>query len=329
MSISAKQQAIIDQIYNDRRLNNRIEHENRMAEVYEKSSDIEDIDSQISTLAGAAMRKALNGDTLAKDKLKDDLDKLNEKKKSLLLANGFDADYLDDIFTCEECLDTGFVDNKPCACRQKEIIKLLYSRSELKELLERENFETFDETLYSDSFVDEQTGTTSFKNIKDIKDYCENFASNFDNEFDSIFLYGPAGTGKTFIINCMAKRLLDTFHSVIYLSASQFFDLMADQAFRQSNNSVYSNITLDDLRHCDLLIIDDLGSEFTNSFTDASLFDILNERLIHQKSTIISTNLSLEDFKNRYDERIFSRIVGNYSIFKIFGDDIRKLKKLS
>ena len=131
------------------------------------------------------------------------------------------------------------------------------------------------------------------------------------------------------VINCIAKELIDKSYSVIYLSAVQFFDLLADYSFRRENNSVYRQISINELEGCDLLIIDDLGTEMSNSFTDSALFDCLNERLIHQKSTIISTNFSIEDLQNKYEERIFSRVIGNYNSFKIFGDDIRIKKKFT
>ena len=316
-------------IYSNRRLDNQIKMEERLEEVLESIPEIESINNEISSLSASRARAAISGKELDVASLKAELDALAEKKKALLLSGGFDADYLDDIYTCEKCKDTGFINGKPCECRDKESIKLLYERSELTEVLNRENFDTFNFDFYSEDTVDENLGKDALSNIKEVVNHCHDFIDKFDTEFDNLLFFGLAGTGKTFLINCVAKELMDSFHSVIYLSASQLFDLMADQSFRNSNNSVYKNITLNDLRECDLLIIDDLGTEFTNSFTDSSLFDILNERLIHQKSTVISTNLSLEDFQERYDDRIFSRTAGYYSIFKIFGDDIRKLKKFS
>ena len=148
-----------------------------------------------------------------------------EKKKALLLSGGFAADYLDEIYTCEKCKDTGFVDGKSCECRDKEIIKLLYSRSELEKVLEKENFSTFNYDFYSESLVDENLGTDARSNIKSVVEHCQYFINHFDTEFDNLLFYGLAGTGKTFLINCIAKELMDSFHSVIYLSASQFFDL--------------------------------------------------------------------------------------------------------
>ena len=329
MALNNNQLDAIEQIYINRRLDNQIKMNERLAEVTEAVPEIAEINSEIASLASQAMKVALTGGQVDIEDIKSQISKLGEKKKTLLLANNFDADYLDEIYTCEKCKDTGFVNGESCECRDKEIIKLLYSRSELKDILERENFSTFRYDLYKESCVDENLGVDALSNIKDVVEHCQAFINNFDTEFDNLLFYGLAGTGKTFLINCVAKELMDSFHSVIYLSASQLFDLMAAQSFNKESNSVYKNVDIDDIQNCDLLIIDDLGTEFPNTFTESSLFEVLNERLIHRKSTIISTNLSLEDFQDRYDDRIFSRTAGNYSMFKIFGDDIRKILKFT
>ena len=167
------------------------------------------------------------------------------------------------------------------------------------------------------------------ENIDAVVDHCHYFINNFDKTFDNLLFYGRAGTGKTFLINCIAKELIEKSYSVIYLSAVQLFDLLADYSFKRSNTTIYRQISFDELLRCDLLIIDDLGTEMSNSFTESSLFDCLNERLIHQKSTIISTNFSLQELQQKYEERIFSRTAGNYTPLKIFGDDIRIKKKFT
>lgn len=326
MALTREQLDVIENSYNNRQLENKIKLDNRKDETYEKIPGLWDCDKQISSLSIAAGRKALLGDTNSLDSLREDINVISEQKKALLLANGYPADYLEEIFTCSHCKDTGFIDGEPCECLKKEVVKLLYSRSELKEILDRENFDSFDYDYYSDDYIDEATGLSASENIEDIVDHCHYFINNFDKTFDNLLFYGRAGTGKTFLINCIAKELIEKSYSVIYLSAVQFFDLMADYSFRRSNSSVYSQISINELLNCDLLIIDDLGTEMSNAFTDSALFDCLNERLIHQKSTIISTNLSLKDLQEKYEERIFSRTAGNYTPLKVFGDDIR-LKK--
>lgn len=329
MALTREQLDTIDNIFNDRRLTNKIEMDRRKQEVFGRIPEMEELNQKSSSLAINAARKALGGDFSLKNSLKSDLEKLSKQRRALLLANGFNADYLDEIYTCPKCHDTGKIGDSPCECMKSEIIKLLYSRSELKELLDRENFDTFRFDFYSDDFIDENKRISAAENIESVVDYCHYFIEHFDSSFDNLLFYGKAGTGKTFLINCIAKELMDNSHSVIYLSSIGLFDLMADYSFRRNNNSIYSQITMEELRNCDLLIIDDLGTEMTNSFTDSSLFDCLNERLIHQKSTIISTNLSLKELQNKYDDRIFSRTTGNYTFLKIFGDDIRNKKKIS
>ena len=330
MALTREQFDIIINSYNNRQLQNKIELNRRIHEIYKDIPVVWEYDKQISALAVNATKKALSGDLSAKNTLREDIAIISERKKAALLASGYPADYLDDIYDCKKCKDTGFINGNPCSCLKSEIVSLLYSRSELKEILQRENFDTFNFDLYSDSFIDDKTGISAAENIELVVDNCHNFINNFDKTFDNLLFYGRAGTGKTFLINCIAKELIEKSYSVIYLTAVQLFDLLADYSFRRSNNSsVYRQISMNELLNCDLLIIDDLGTEMSNSFTDSSLFECLNERLIHQKSTIISTNLSIKDLQEKYEERIFSRTTGNYTPLRIFGDDIRIKKKFN
>ena len=324
MGLTREQFDIIYNKYNNRRLDNSIKQDKRLKEIYEKIPQIKECDLKISSLAVNAARSALNGDTSLKDHLKEDIANVSNQKKALLMANGYQSDYLEPIYDCPICKDTGFVNGQPCECLQKEVIKSLYTTEELNDILQKENFSTFNFDLYSNNFVDEVTGVTALDNIKDVVTFCKEFVDNFDNiDNNSILFYGRAGSGKTFLINCIAKELIEKSYSVIYLSAVQLFDLLADYSFKRSNTTIYRQISFDELLRCDLLIIDDLGTEMSNSFTESSLFDCLNERLIHQKSTIISTNFSLQELQQKYEERIFSRTAGNYTPLKIFGDDIR------
>ena len=217
---------------------------------------------------------------------------------------------------------------KPCECLQREIVNSLYTSSQLSDILERENFDTFNFDYYSEDFIDEASGTSALDNIETVVDYCRYYIKNFDTKFDNLLFYGGAGSGKTFLVNCIAKELIDKSYTVLYLSAVAFFDLLSNITFNKGSSSAFGQVTMHEILECDLLVIDDLGSEMANSFTDSALFDCLNNRLIHHKSTIISTNLSLEDLNNSYSDRIYSRVLGEYTIFKIFGDDIRIKKQI-
>lgn len=329
MGLKREQYDVINNMYNMRRLNNKIKLDNRISEVYAKSPEVEKINHQISSLAISAGRKSLAGDTSAMKTLKEDMAILTEDKKAALMAAGFPCDYLDEIFTCNSCKDTGFVNGKPCQCFTKAVVEELYSQSNLKEILTRENFDNFNFDYYNSCDVDPITGKTPLENIEDIVDHCRYFIKNFQNNSESLLIYGKAGVGKTFLVNCIAKELIEQAYSVIYLSAVQLFDLLADLSFNSNKSSGNKHISLNELLTCDLLIIDDLGTEMSNSFTASSLFNCLNERLIRHKSTIISSNLSVDELKENYTERIFSRAVGNYTVMKIFGDDIRIKSKFT
>ena len=169
------------------------------------------------------------------------------------------------------------------------------------------------------------TKLSSLATAKQAVELCMDFIRTFDGEFKNLFFYGDTGTGKTFLSNCVAKELLDTGHSVIYFSSSSLFHIFEKNDFGREEgvSEDYQNIF-----GCDLLIIDDLGTELPNSFTTSRLFLCLNERILRQKSTIISTNLGLQQLVDIYSERTFSRISSNYTMIKLFGNDIRLQKKL-
>ena len=298
----------------------------RYEEVYTKLPEFKSLDDSISILSVQYGKKLLNGDPTALSSLKEELALLRASKKKLLTSAGYPENYLEPVYECPDCKDTGYIGNVKCRCFKRAITKLLYEQSNLKGILESENFDTFCLDYYSDRQVDPKTGKTSRAIMEHAYQTCKNFVQNFGHTSDNIFLYGDVGVGKTFLSHCIAKELMDSAYSVIYFTAAGLFDILAENTFgkRQDKDSdVFEHIY-----DCDLLIIDDLGTELPNSFTVSQLFICLNERILRQKSTIISTNLALEDIKSIYSERTFSRISSNYTILRITGDDIRIQKKL-
>ena len=143
---------------------------------------------------------------------------------------------------------------------------------------------------------------------------------DFDSCWQNLFLYGSTGTGKTFLSHCIAHELIESAHCVLYFSAFDLFDRLAQNTFGHKAQEDSGEKFIYD---CDLLIIDDLGTELTNSFVSSQLFLCINERIARRKSTIISTNLKLEDFSATYSERTFSRIASNFQMLKLIGKDIR------
>ena len=252
---------------------------------------------------------------------------LIQRKTDLLIKNGYPEDYLSPIYTCALCKDTGYIDFKPCRCLIQAETKALYENSNLADILSRENFETFQPEYYDDTQIDDNLSLTPRQNILKLKDICLDFIAHFDDAYDNLIFYGPAGVGKSFLTHCIAKELLDTGHAVVYLTSLQLFDILEKNKFGKEEDSFGSNEQISCLIHSDLLIIDDLGTELTNSFTASQLYYFIEERHLQQRNTIFSTNLSFQELHDRYGERIFSRFTGYYNFCKIVGADIRPIKR--
>ncbi len=325
MILNNSQYDSIMRTYEQKQLHNRKELEARYKNAYEKLPALKELHHSISSLSVAQARKLLDGDKTALLKLRTRVAELSEEANALLLTGGFPKDYLELHYDCDDCKDTGYIGNEKCHCFQNMIINMLYEQSNLKHVLQKENFDTFSFSYYSPNYIDSETGHSSMATIQDAYLEAQKFVDTFGKEFHNLFLYGTPGVGKTFLSNCIAKELIDRSHSVIYLSSFQLFDTLAKGTFDKDGQA--GKISKH-LLNCDLLIIDDLGTELVNSFTSSQLFLCLNERLLNRKPTIISTNLSLNDLSDIYSERIFSRITSNYTLLKIIGDDIRLKKKL-
>ena len=240
------------------------------------------------------------------------------------MAHGFAKNYLSPIYNCPDCKDTGFIEGEKCHCFKQAIIDFLYEQANLGHILKQENFNYFRFDYYADGPKDPYLGLTPRENIERIVRDCQRFIASFEDSYDNLLVYGNTGVGKTFLINCIAKEILDMSYTVVYLTSFQFFDIMEKHTFSRSlEEKTEASHQFEHIFDCDLLIIDDLGTETVNSFIASQLYQCINERHLRKKSTIISTNLSFDDIKNRYSERVFSRIVSNYKPFKLIGTDIR------
>ena len=325
MGLSNSQYDAIMRSYEQRQLHNRDILLARYEEVYRKIPALKEIDDSISSIGVRRARNLLNGDENAVQGFRQERIALSRKKEVLLTANGFPSDYLEPVYQCRDCQDTGYVGNQKCHCFKAEVIRLLYTQSNLQEILEKENFDTFSSAYYSRHYIDPKTGRSSYELIQDALASCHEFIDTFSTEFRNLFLYGSTGVGKTFLSHCIARELINKSFSVIYFTAFELFDIFAKSKFDKDEAAA---VMYDHIFDCDLLIIDDLGTELTNTFTSSQLFLCLNERLLKQKSTIISTNLTLESLVELYSERTFSRITSNYTMLRLTGDDIRIQKKL-
>lgn len=325
MALNNAQYHTIQRMYEKKQLHNRNILDKRQQEVYAKLPEYKQILSSISELSVQQARKLLEGNEGALTELKEKIALLSKKAKDTLVSGGFPENYLEPVYECNNCKDTGYVGNEKCHCFQKAVVDLLYTQSNLQDRLQKENFDTFSFTYYSANYTDPKTGTSSLDSIKKAHAAAKEFVETFGKDFRNLFLYGDTGVGKTFLSNCIAKELMDQSYSVIYLSTFKLFDILAKSKFDKDEAADQMNHHIFD---CDLLIIDDLGTELVNAFTVSQLFLCINERILRKKSTIISTNLSMADLRDIYSERIFSRVTSNYTMLRLIGDDIRIKKKL-
>ena len=305
--------------YSRRQAQNRRIQEQHQAQAYQQLPRLREIDEEVATLSARKVRALITGQETGLDDLKNDSALLSQERSALLLSEGYPQDYLEMHYTCPLCQDTGYIGSQKCTCFKKAEIELLYTQSNLKEILEKENFDHFSFDLYSDTITNDSTGLSARETARRAYDIAQTFVRNFDSSFENLFLYGDTGVGKTFLSHCIAHDLLESAHCVLYFSAFDLFDHLAGSAFSRKDDKPGEDLVFD----CDLLIIDDLGTELTNSFVASQFFLCINERIMRKKSTIISTNLKLEDFSATYSERTFSRIASNYRMVKLIGKDIR------
>lgn len=292
----------------------------RQEEIYKKIPKIKSIDDEISSTGFKIASAILKGTDVENSilKLKHRITDLKIQKAELLAANKYPVDYLEVKYKCKKCKDTGYVGSSRCSCFKQRLIDKYYQQSNLKDILSRENFDTFNIAFYStDKYGNEELSPR--RNMEEILTYCINYANTFNKHHENLFFYGTSGLGKTFLSNCIAKELLDKGIIVIYQTCANLIDIIRASRFDDSMDKDM----IEDLLTCDLLIIDDLGTEPQTAYSQSELFNVINSRILAGKKMIISTNFSLEDLNNLYPERIKSRLFGHFTMFKFYGDDIR------
>lgn len=314
----------IDFIYEQRREENMRELERRKQAVFARVPKLSEIDYEIKSLGLKLYKIALNGNDVKEEvaKLRKRQKELLELKKSLLKENGYSEDELSEKFRCDVCRDRGTVDGKTCECYKKLLTEKAYELSNLSALLTHQTFDTFDLSLYSED-VDDYYGVSPKEHMQRIVNICKDFIKKFETTDRNLLFWGEPGLGKTFLSTCIAKELLETNHSVIYETAYKTFSMLEELKFKKSDNEEKLRFKVEKLYSCDLLILDDLGSEFTTQYTTAALFDIINSRLISGKKTVINTNLSMAELEKKYTERVVSRLFGHYQVLEFIGSDIR------
>lgn len=307
--------------------------ENRMKELILKHKELARIEEEIQSVATESIKNIFSNPEDKDSKLKE-LEKklilLQKQKDAYIKKLKLPKQYLEVQYSCTKCEDTGFlkVDNKldRCPCLKQKIININYNKSNLV-LLEEENFNKFSLKYYSNKADKEKYGTDKSprKNMEEVEEIAKKFVENFENVKSNLLFSGDTGLGKTFLINSIAKEILEKSYTVFYQKAPNMLDKLMQTKYE---NSKEYNALIDSILNVDLLIIDDLTEKTTDS-KNIELFTIIDHRLNNSKPTIISTNLTLEDMQNIYEDRVISRIIGNYIIKRFYGEDIRKLKKIA
>lgn len=324
MALTNEQYDRIMRIYNDRQLRDRRETDRRRDEAFRAIPRLQEIDDEIAD-AGIRKAKHLLGSRDVKDVDLDALiSRLKEERSALLQIHGYSPDYLEPVYECPVCHDTGYVNGRKCSCFRKLETEFLYKDSHLGDILDKENFSTFRLDLYDDTTASTKAGHTPRWEAEAALSACRAFTQKFPCG-ENLMIYGDVGVGKSFLTHCIARELLDRSFSVLYMPAYEISDLNGKYRFNQEDSLREAH---DSIISMDLLIIDDLGAELVNNFVSSLFFQIINERILSHRSTVISTNLSLAGFRESFSERTFSRMTGSYQLIHLSGKDLRIQKKL-
>ena len=303
----------------------------RRREIYAAIPRVAEIDRQlrrtIVDIIAASLRQG-NDPVPAIGAVRDKNLDLQAERADLLVAHGYPADALDDKPACPRCSDTGWRGAVMCDC-----LKNLCAQEQIKELsklldLGEQSFDTFSLDVYSPSPW-RGSGISPRENMEMVYEICLNYAQKFGRfYFNNLFLSGAPGLGKTFLSACIARTVSENGFSVVYDTAVNIFSRFEDRKF--SRDAEDTREARDETRRylsCDLLILDDLGSEMTTPFVQSALYTLINSRLTADRRTVISSNLSMEDVRRRYAPQIASRLEGEYRVLPFFGEDIRLLRK--
>lgn len=318
MGLSNQQFDSIMEKYDNIRLENHRLQVLRAEEIRKRIPAYFDAEDELRDLRMQRMRAKLDQEGSDADALKIREALLMEKRDGLLTQAGYPKDYLAPIYTCPKCHDTGFLPDShaKCSCFMEAQTRLLFEQSGIFDLIAVQNFDTLSFDYFNEAEAASYTNAVTA---------ARRFTENFNSDYQNLIFYGNVGTGKTFLSCCVAKELMEQGYSVLYYSADKFFKNLVDYRF-QDDKDVYFSF-LEDINQCDLLIIDDLGTEAISERVRADLFTCLNNRDLLKKATLISTNLTLDELNRRYSERIFSRVSSRFAFCKFEGRDIRMLKK--
>ncbi len=312
----------IKEEYQTKYLRARAEADRRREEVEARLPEVAEIDRAMRQTGVELLRTAVGGGEGAVERLaalREQNEALQASRRDLLVANGYPADYTEVRYECERCGDTGYVDTKMCDCMRRALILAGYESSGLGQLIETQTFENFSLDYYRQK--PEQYAVMQ-RNFDTLYRFAHEFRAG---QRRNLALFGGTGLGKTHLSSAVARVVIERGYDVCYVTA---VGLMADYEYDRFKSGRDEGVaaSLDRYADCDLLIIDDLGTEITNQFTVSVLYNLINTRLNRGLSTIINTNLTQKELRDRYWDRITSRIFGEYQPLVFVGIDVRMQK---
>ena len=317
MALNNGQVQEIQRILSERQLEAHRRYLEKREEIFRKLPELEELEEKVRAFSLSVAGEMQQGNREGLLRLKEEIGKLHKEKKALLEGAGYKIqDLEEEEHFCPLCQDTGYVDGKKCQCFLKLQGELLYRQSRMGAVLERENFSKFQLERFDNIEKLGQCGNKTLREyMKEIRDYLTNYCEEYPKNNRSILFTGSTGTGKTYFLHSIAKALLDRGVSVLYFTATGLFEYFSKR-MREEDTEDY-------IEEVDVILIDDLGTEFSNSFTTSRFFALLNQRILDRKTMLISTNLNFKELREMYSDRVVSRFMSDYEIIPLYGKDQR------
>lgn len=302
----------------------------RKRELYDAIPELADIERQLSDCGRgviAAVAAKQGNARLLVEQMKERSLALQTQRKAILESAEISETYLQPQYRCPLCQDSGYVGTKRCQCMEK-LLRQLASQELGGTTLEKFRFDNFSLAPYGSELTSK--GIPAQQQMGDILNYCRSYVRSFDPKSSPSLLFtGGTGLGKTHLSLAIAREVIDKGHGVIYASVQNLMARLEEERFNsgysygnEEPEQRYLNMVLD----CDLLILDDLGTEFLSQFVSSSVYNLINTRLLQNRPTIISTNLLPPELSKRYSDRLVSRLFGNYLLLNFVGKDVRLAK---
>lgn len=312
----------------ERRLNAEKAAERRKEEVYKRFPRVKELEKQISMGGIKTARAVLAGGDVkeAVSKLRDQNLAMQAEVKRILTDNGYPANYFEPKYFCKKCEDKGYYDingkTVRCSCMKSALVTCACAELNRYAPLSLSTFESFDLEYY-DKSINPKVKTSPYEHMSKVFRLCQNYADNFSKNSESILMSGETGLGKTHLSLAIANEVIKKGYGVVYASAPPIISKLEKEYFSSDKDDSLFSMLAD----CDLLIIDDLGTEFYSQFAVSQFYNLFNSRMLSNKPIIINTNLTITELKEKYTDRFVSRICGNARQLDFLGRDIRIRRK--